>query len=719
METQLTPDGCKLLMANPVPGMPLPVLQVADHKVLDAKDARARVLFSDGVHILTVLYALSGLQADQHLRNGDIVQVQTWACTADFKMTVLHYFTKVVSEAAPIGDPRIKLRSAGATQATPGDSQAQGAAPVNPFAAQAANLGSAPSNPFVSPAAAAAASPHNPFASPVAAAPPVNPFAGQSAASPAPHNPFASSAMSNGSLSNNPFPPTNPSSGQFGATTAPTAGGPTPRGLPLSHGASRAAPYAGRPVARNDGDLITPIHALNLYVGKWKIKGRLSWKSDRRTFRNARGEGQMFSADVTDKDNGVVRVVFFGDSVDKFFPNLHQGKVYTFARGQVKVANKKFAPNADHEITFDGNAQIEEADDDASIAQQSYKFVPISEVENKDVNALVDIAAVVRDMGEESMITIRSSGLEKKKRSLVLLDESNTTIELTLWGDKCNLLNNVAPNPVIFVKDARVSEFNGGKTLGTGWSTQLEFNPDHEKSFGLKAWYQTVGVSTSTKQLSMAPGGARMRNSVLDLHEENKYIGLQGENGQVRDSNYHVIRAIILHIPHERPPYYMSCPQDVPKSAAQQRADDRSPQAQQQTRKCMKKVENLGGMWSCAEGHQSPDPVPRYLLNLTLHDHSGQVYVTAFDEVGAKILGMDAGQLHEKYLNKDNDEEGYDRVFSEATFQQAVFKLRSKKDSRYEEEKVKVVVQDMYAMNHADECKAMLKGLEDAGIRCS
>merc|ERR1711964_300679 len=102
--------------------------------------------------------------------------------------------------------------------------------------------------------------------------------------------------------------------------------------------------YVGRgPVAMNNGNnTFLPLRELSCYTQRWTIKARVTIKSDIRTFTNAKGEGKLFSIDLLDEHGGETRGTFFGKAVDYFHPMLVQGKVYTFSKGQVKTANKRF-----------------------------------------------------------------------------------------------------------------------------------------------------------------------------------------------------------------------------------------------------------------------------------------------------------------------------------------------------------------------------------------
>ena len=78
------------------------------------------------------------------------------------------------------------------------------------------------------------------------------------------------------------------------------------------------------------------------------------WNSDK-------GSGYILNIDLIDKDQSQIQATFFNDAAEKFDKILRENKVYLFANGFVKMANKKFTSiKNDHCITFDVNAEIVE-----------------------------------------------------------------------------------------------------------------------------------------------------------------------------------------------------------------------------------------------------------------------------------------------------------------------------------------------------------------------
>ena len=59
---------------------------------------------------------------------------------------------------------------------------------------------------------------------------------------------------------------------------------------------------------------------------RWRIRARVTQKSDIRTWSNSRGEGRLFSMNLID-ESGEIRATGFTDVVDKFYTMLEVNKV--------------------------------------------------------------------------------------------------------------------------------------------------------------------------------------------------------------------------------------------------------------------------------------------------------------------------------------------------------------------------------------------------------
>ena len=63
-----------------------------------------------------------------------------------------------------------------------------------------------------------------------------------------------------------------------------------------------------------------------LYRDRWTIRGRVTQKSNIRTWSNSRGEGRLFNIVIVD-ESGEIRATAFNAEVDKFYNLIEVNKV--------------------------------------------------------------------------------------------------------------------------------------------------------------------------------------------------------------------------------------------------------------------------------------------------------------------------------------------------------------------------------------------------------
>lgn len=431
--------------------------------------------------------------------------------------------------------------------------------------------------------------------------------------------------------------------------------------------------YTNRgPMLKNEAPpRIIPIAALNPYQGKWTIKARVTSKGELRRYNNPKGDGKVFSFDLLDSDGGEIRATCFNAVADNFYNQIEVGKVYYLSKGTLKPAQKTFNHlKHDFEITLDHTSTAQPCfDDDTSIPRQQFHFRSISEVENMDNNTVLDVIGVVTTVNPTSSI-MRKNGVEAQKRTLFLKDMSGRSIELTLWGDFCHKdgqtlqeLTDSSQFPILAVKSARAYDFNG-KTLSTITSSQLSINPDFPEAQKLKTWFDSIGKNTPSISMSREISQnkdsfktiSQIKDEKLGTSEKPDYITINATIWQMKLENF----------------CYTACPIILGE------------------RKCSKKVvDNGDGTWKCEKCDKIVNECDyRYILQLNIQDHTGDVWVTSFQETGEEILGISAKELY-FMKHEEQDDERFVEIVRSVLHNEYCFKLKVKEESWGDEQRVK------------------------------
>lgn len=462
---------------------------------------------------------------------------------------------------------------------------------------------------------------------------------------------------------------------------------------------------------------LRPIASISTYnaMGRWCIKARVISKGDIRTFKNARGDGQLFKTELCDQ-SGEISAVFFGNAVDKFYGLLQPGRVYCFSRAAVKPANKRF-DRGDFVLTYEETATIEPVDDDRDVPQVNYAAKPLDAVQNLQANEYVDVVGVVYYVQEAHTFTSKNNK-QLTKREVGLWDNSGadgTCVDLTFWGEQANSWA-VPEGSVLFVKGARISEWNGVKNLASPGCYEAEVNND-PRIAPLKAQFEERQRTRPLQRKASFAGGAAMRKTIEECREEDLQLAPPSAPGEPLDPNgprtvhRHAISGTVTAVYQDRLPCYPSCPelvdsfrQGTTPGTAEKRA-------------CNKKVAEEGAnVWRCASGHTCPEPVWRYIMRVKVTDHSDSMDVNLYDKEAHAMFGCEAAEYLRAW--EDGKESGNEGPLKELSgrvvWHHFTLKLRAQKEIWQDEERVKHSVMEAARTDFAAEAKRMLADVNNS-----
>ncbi|XP_042354869.1 replication protein A 70 kDa DNA-binding subunit-like [Plectropomus leopardus] len=425
---------------------------------------------------------------------------------------------------------------------------------------------------------------------------------------------------------------------------------------------------------------VMPIATLNPYISRWTIKARVTTKSNIRNWSNSRGEGKLFSFEIVD-ESGEIRITAFNNEVDKFFPLVEQGKVYYITKGTLKPANKQYTTlKNDYEMTLHAQSSIIPCDDTEGVPTVLCDFVPISELENRDKDAIVDVIGVCKDAEDVFRITTKTSR-EVSKRALNLIDTTGKVVTVTLWGEEAEKFDG-SGQPIVAIKGARLSDF-GGISLSALFSSTVMVNPDIPEAFSLRAWYDRGGFALDSQSLtemrSTGTGAKTNWKTLSDIKNENL--------GHGEKADYFSCIATVLYIRKESS-LYQACPSSD----------------------CNKKViDQQNGLYRCEKCNREYSSFKyRLLLSANLADFGDNQWVTCFQETAEVLLGHNAetlGQLRE------TDEAAFDDVFQKTNFTTHIFRNRVKLETYNDESRLKVAVMEIQPVDHREYSRRLLSNI--------
>jgi replication factor A1 len=428
-----------------------------------------------------------------------------------------------------------------------------------------------------------------------------------------------------------------------------------------------------------------PINALNPYQKSWTIKARVGTKSDIRTYKNAKGEGKLFSVDLLDSEGTEIKGTFFGDAVDKYHAMLEESGVYYFSDGAIKMASRKYSSvKNDYEITFFSNSRILAAEEDSSIKTVSYNFVKISKLSTTEPNTNVDLLAVVKSFTDVSELNMKD-GRSISKRDLVLVDDSGSDVRLTLWGDSASKDQNWAEQPIVACKSIMVKEYNG-RTLSAARNSSIAVNPTNiDEAYELHEWrvasMKANGGVLSSSSLSADSGRTPLGEcEPLERRKTLQVVNHPGF-GEREKGEYITVSGALVRISDKRISYE-ACP-DCNKKVTQNSTGEYS------CEKCMKEFAG------CEH---------RYILSAQMEDSDGLAWISLFNDQATSVLGMNANEFQQL------DEEQKKQALSEPLWVPRVVKLKSSWNTDNSgERRLKHVMMQAWPTDFAKDCGDMVQ----------
>ena len=438
---------------------------------------------------------------------------------------------------------------------------------------------------------------------------------------------------------------------------------------------------------------------------------------------------------------GEIKATGFNEACDNLYSIFEEGKVYYISKARVNIAKKQFSNlTNEYEIMFENstevslvrlsstltssqraNASFGQCEDQESAPQVKYNFIEIGNLADQEKDSTCDVLGIVKDNGDLTEITAKATQKQIKKRELTVCDRSGFSVRVTLWARSAETWQE-ADNAVYAFKGAKVGDF-GGRTLSMGGQSTMTADPDVPEAHALRGWcvpfplvpfacradevrrYDTEGQTTAFQSFSNAGG---MSNQPFKKDEFKTLEQVKTEELGMSDNekpDYFSVRATIMFVKNESM-WYPACPSDKCNKCVLslvvvgggRKLTTFFPRAQEghdggYRRVALREVRHglprpgIPVRLSSFAPRSLTDPRYRsYVLSFSVADHTNQVWLSGFNDIGLLLLSQTADSLE---ALKNDDDAAFQAIVKGASGRMYNFGCRAKAESYNDQKKVR------------------------------
>ncbi|CAD5228882.1 unnamed protein product [Bursaphelenchus okinawaensis] len=431
------------------------------------------------------------------------------------------------------------------------------------------------------------------------------------------------------------------------------------------------------------GQRIFSIKDISPYVPNFRICGLCQSKEAMRQVNTKRGPSHCLNFTIIDEGGNAIRITVWGDQASELDQIIEENQAYYVdcqGNGTVRESNKRFnSTGHPYELTLNNGCSVEVCTDRV-VEPTNIKLNPISLSDIKvHPNECVDVLAAIDSVEEVSTVNAKD-GRTLHKRSINLIDDTKTQVQLTLWEDDAHNFD-YQVGDIIGLKGASVREFNGGFSLSVSKaSIQIFPSPSSEATDELARWFQNERPNAEIARISGGEGGG-------SLERDFKMVGVVVGSGMAQSADdrgmYVNIKATVNSIRTENA-FYESC------------------------KTCRKKVNMVDNQATCDRCGPGVESKYVYMLAMEVVDFTGATWITLFDEAAQSLLGIPANDLQQMCID---DKDAYDSVFDKIRFNEYVFRCRVKYETFNDRQNLRWTAMQVNPVNYEKFCQMFEKSL--------
>ena len=357
----------------------------------------------------------------------------------------------------------------------------------------------------------------------------------------------------------------------------------------------------------------------HLYL-KCKVKNKVRNFVAKTTKKDCTLQSYIF----TDTKGDEIQATAFNKVVENLDKIIQEGGIYEIRKVNIQLAERAFnATKCDYKLVFNESVQINPAPDNGKFGGVKLSVIPLDQIVDFPIGKIIDVFGfVLEDKGYQEITTKNEKTLKLQK--VTIGDDTLSKIEITFWEPIASPDISYSFGDLIAVKNCRVKEFNGRKTLSSMDSTEVKRSLDSESDSRLRKFFDEHQNENEYKDIQGEIISTGTNRAPAELAFIKEILNTFEDNIEYKDRLVYEIIGTVTKLNHSERNFYTGCA------------------------KCHKKVET--DVCTYCSGTEKK---VIFTLSVNVRDASSFFWVDLFGDVAEKFLGV-KGEEYEELLKNGN-----------------------------------------------------------------
>ena len=320
-----------------------------------------------------------------------------------------------------------------------------------------------------------------------------------------------------------------------------------------------------------------------------------------------------------------IQATAFNKVAENITQLIEENGIYEIRKVNVQLAERAYnTTKCDYRLVFNESSQVIQVNDNGKFNGIKLSIIPLEQIIDFPIGKVIDVFGfVLEDKGFQEITTKNEKVL--KLQRIIIADDTMNKIEITLWEPFGNAETTYSLGDLIALKNVRVKEFNGRKTLSTIDSTEIKRSYDPKNDARLRKFFNEHQDENEYKEVQgeiMQNGPNKSPAELVFIKDVQNTYETDVDN---KERPAMEINATVAKLNHSDRNFYIGCA------------------------KCHKKMEtDVCSFCSCTEKKTI------MTLSLNVRDASSNLWIDMFGELAEKFLGI-KGEDYEKLVNNGNN----------------------------------------------------------------